>query len=182
MYIEMISVSNLNRERNMKDKVSNRYVKQILFVLLTVSLCKVSFADNKMDKTMNSEQAKALNTITSMTAAFHQKDMAGVMASYENGGAVMFEPGNAIRDPEVIQQMFAGFFQINPNFTYPKGHEVYIANDIALHIAPWVMTGKAPDDTEISKNGLSVAVLRKQANGDWLMVLDNPNGQALLEQ
>jgi len=131
---------------------------------------------------MNSEESKALNTITSMTTAFHHQDMAGIMASYENGGAVMFEPGKAISDPEIIKKMFAGFFQINPNFTYPKGHEVYIANDIALHIAPWEMTGKMPDGTEIQKKGLSVAVLRKQTNGDWLMVLDNPNGQALMEQ
>ncbi|OUR59572.1 hypothetical protein A9Q74_17535 [Colwellia sp. 39_35_sub15_T18] len=166
----------------MKDKKINRYLKQSLFVLLIVGLCNVSLADNIKDKILNSEQSKALNTIKSMTAAFHQKDMRGIMASYENGGAIMFEPGKAITDPDVIQKMFEGFFQINANFTYPKGHEVYIANDIALHIAPWVMTGNTPDGTELSESGLSIAVLRKQTNGDWLMVLDNPNGQALMEQ
>jgi len=166
----------------MKNIVTKRHLRQSLFVLLTVGLCNVSFANNIMDNTMNLEESKALNTITSMTTAFHQQDMARIMASYESGGAVMFEPGKAISDPEIIKQMFAGFFKINPNFTYPKGHEVYIANDIALHIAPWEMTGKAPDGTEIEKNGLSVAVLRKQVNGDWLMVLDNPNGQVLMEQ
>jgi len=166
----------------MKDKKINRYLKQSLFVLLTVGLCNVSLANNIKDKILNSEQTKALNTIKSMTAAFHQKDMEGIMGSYEQGGAVIFEPGKAITDPEVIQQMFGGFFQINPNFIYPKGHEVYIATDIALHIAPWVMTGSSSDGAEISESGLSIAVLRKQVNGDWLMVLDNPNGQALMEQ
>jgi len=166
----------------MKDKIINRYLKQSLIVLLAVGLCNVSLADNIKDSILNSEQNNALDTIKSMTAAFHQKDMKGVMASYEKGGAVMFEPGKAITEPAMIQKMFEGFFQINPNFTYPKGHEVYIANDIALHIAPWVMTGKTPDGAELLQSGLSIAVLRKQTNGDWLMVLDNPNGQALMEQ
>jgi ketosteroid isomerase-like protein len=166
----------------MKNKVINRYLKQSLIVLLTVELCNVSLADNIKDNIMNSELNTPLETIKSMTATFHQKDIKGIMANYEKGAAVMFEAGNAITDREIIQKMFEGFFQINPNFTYPKGHEVYIANDIALHIAPWVMTGKTPDGTELLKSGLSIAVLRKQTNGEWLIVLDNPNGQALMEQ
>lgn len=182
MYVELTYVLNLIRERNMKDKGINHYLKQSLLVLLIAGLSNISLANNIKDTVLNSEQTNALNTIKLMTAAFHQKDMEGIMASYESGGAVMFEPDKAITDPEAIQQMFAGFFQINPNFTYPKGHQVYIANDIALHIAPWVMTGMTPDGTKLSESGLSIAVLRKQLNGDWLMVLDNPNGQALMEQ
>jgi ketosteroid isomerase-like protein len=50
-----------------------------------------------------------------------------------------------------------------------------------MHVAPWVMIGQAPDGTEVSQQGLSVAVLRKQADGRWLMVLDNPNAQALMD-
>lgn len=130
---------------------------------------------------MNPEQIKALSTIETMTAAFHQKDINAVLSSYEKGAAVMFEPGSPVSDTELLKQMFQGAFQINPEFSYPKGHEVYISNDIALHIAPWVMTGTAPDGTAVSNSGLSVAVLRKQADGHWLMVLDNPNGQALMD-
>jgi ketosteroid isomerase-like protein len=44
------------------------------------------------------------------------------------------------------------------------------------------MIGKTPDGTDIEQKGLSVAILRKQENGDWLMVLDNPNSQALMSQ
>jgi ketosteroid isomerase-like protein len=44
------------------------------------------------------------------------------------------------------------------------------------------MTGTAPDGTPIRQSGLSVAVLRKQADGKWLMVFDNPFGQHLLDK
>ncbi|WGV98419.1 DUF4440 domain-containing protein [Vibrio sp. YMD68] len=130
---------------------------------------------------MNSEQNKVLNTVATMTSSFHKKDITGVLNSYEDGGAVVFEPGTPISDPKLLKEMFEGAFLINPQFDYPNGHEVYIVNDIALHIAPWVMYGTAPDDTQIKETGLSVAVLRKQANGQWLIVLDNPNGQALMD-
>jgi ketosteroid isomerase-like protein len=51
-----------------------------------------------------------------------------------------------------------------------------------MHFAPWTMTGKTPDGHEIKQSGLSVVVLRKQGNGKWLMVFDNPFGQHLMAQ
>ncbi len=53
-------------------------------------------------------------------------------------------------------------------------------HDLALHLAPWHMTGVGPDGTAVESHGLSVAVLRRQADGRWLMVLDQPYGDALL--
>jgi ketosteroid isomerase-like protein len=164
----------------MRSKRVNRYLKVTLLGLFTVGLCNISLANHHKDTAMSSDKNKVINVVQVMTEAFHKKDMNNIMASYEKGAAIMFEPGLAISDPEIIKKMFEGAFQINPEFTYPKGHEVYIANDIAMHIAPWVMIGKTPDGTDIEQTGLSVAILRKQVNGEWLMVLDNPNSQALM--
>jgi ketosteroid isomerase-like protein len=163
-------------------KRTRSYLKITLLALLTLSFNNISIAKDQKDITMNNDINNVISTIEKMTEAFHQKNMDSILASYEIGGAIMFEPGTAISDPNMIKQMFEGAFQINPNFTYTNGHEVYIANDIAMHIAPWVMKGTAPDGTNIEKSGLSVAVLRKQENGDWLMVLDNPNTQAMMQQ
>jgi len=66
-------------------------------------------------------------------------------------------------------------------WVYRIATEVFASGDIALHIAPWKMTGQAPDGTPFDQNGLSVAVFRRQADGAWKMVIDNPNGDALLE-
>ena len=43
------------------------------------------------------------------------------------------------------------------------------------------MRATAPDGTKIQERGLSVAVLRRQPDGQWLMVIDNPHGQHLLD-
>lgn len=150
-------------------------------VLLVTSLLSISIAVSKETKIMNEEESNVLGTVEAMTSAFHKKDIDGVLTSYEGGAAIMFEPGTKISDPAVIRQMFEGAFQINPAYSYPQGHEVYVSNDIALHIAPWVMEGTAPDGSNIEQSGLSVAVLRKQKNGMWLLVIDNPHGQRLMK-
>lgn len=147
------------------------------FILLATSLLSSSVAAGEERKTMNQEESKVLETIEAMTSAFQEKDIKGVLTAYEDGAAVMFEPGTKISDPAALREMFEGAFQLNPKFSYPKGHEVYISNNIALHIAPWVMEGKAPDGANIKQSGLSIAVLRKQEDGRWLLVLDNPHGQ-----
>ena len=153
-----------------------------VIVLVLSGLLTSFMAASKESKTEMTPNHQVLHTIQTMTSAFHKKDIKGVINSYEEDVAVMFEPGQAVSDPVIIKKMFEGAFQINPKFNYPNGHEVYIANNIALHIAPWVMTGKAPDGTSIKQSGLSVAVLRKQESGKWLMVLDNPHGQQLLDK
>jgi ketosteroid isomerase-like protein len=161
--------------------IIERGKKTALLILLSSCLWTTSQADGIKENLMNSDKNQALQTVEMMTAAFHNKDIRGVLSHYEKGAAIMFEAGSPITDPEILKQMFEGAFQINPTFEYAKGHEVYVANDIALHIAPWKMKGTAPDGSTISDSGLSVAVLRKQADGRWLMVLDNPNSQALMD-
>lgn len=71
---------------------------------------------------------------------------------------------------------FTQFAAMNPKFTF-TGHEIYISGNIATHIAPWTMVGQMPDGTKIEQSGLSVVVLRQQADGSWLMIQDNPSGQ-----
>lgn len=129
---------------------------------------------------MNQTEKNVYSTIENMTDAFHKGDIKGVMGSYEAQATVVFEPNKPASDMDQIRQMFEGAFQMNPAFAY-SGHDVIVTGDIALHIAPWQMKGKAPNGTEIVQSGLSVAVLRQQPDGSWRMVIDNPHGQILME-
>lgn len=129
---------------------------------------------------MTQEQNEVLSTILAMTEFFHKKDIAGVMSSYEANAVIVFEPGKPVSDRAAVIAGFNGFFALNPKFTY-SGHEVFVNGDLAMHFAPWTMTGKTPDGKEVGQAGLSVVVLRKQPDGKWLMVFDNPFGQHLLD-
>ena len=128
---------------------------------------------------MTEDQTKVLDAITTMTEAFQTGDIDRVMASYESQATVLFEPQSPVSDPAALNAMFTGMAAINPIFTYGS-HEVIVQGDIALHLSPWTMQATTPDGQQMTQSGLSVAVLRKQPNGDWLMVIDNPHGQISL--
>ncbi len=130
-------------------------------------------------ESMTDAQKNVLEVVERMTEAFQKGDIEGVMRTYEESAVVVFDPESPTSDPAVLRQMFQGAFSMKPDFQY-SGHEVVIAGDIAVHLAPYQMKGKTPDGAEILQAGLSVAVLRKQADGGWLMVIDNPHGERLL--
>ncbi|MBV1860055.1 MAG: nuclear transport factor 2 family protein, partial [Nannocystaceae bacterium] len=130
--------------------------------------------------TTSPEQA-VLHAVETMTAAFHAKDIDGVMASYADGATIVFEPGVSIQDPAAQREAFQGFFSMTPQFTY-SGHEVVVSGIRAVHLAPWTMRGTQPDGQAVEMKGLSVAVLERQPDGRWLMVIDNPFGDQLLNR
>ncbi len=150
-------------------------------ILITLSFISIAIANNMEGNEMSIAEKNVLGTIENMTASFHRGDIEGVMKSYESNATVVFEPGKPISDPTVLREMFKGAFTLNPKFTY-SGHEVFVSVDIAVHLAPWTMKGKAPDGSVIEQSGLSVAVLRRQSDGEWLMVIDNPHGQSLMKR
>jgi ketosteroid isomerase-like protein len=126
-------------------------------------------------------KAAILSTIDAMTTAFHQGDIDGIMQTYEPGAVVVGEPGTPISGTPALRALFAGFIAAKARFTF-LGHEVIQAEDLALHLTPWRMAGVAPDGTAVEASGLSVAVLRRQPDGRWLMVIDDPFGDTLLKE
>jgi uncharacterized protein (TIGR02246 family) len=122
-----------------------------------------------------------VSTILTMTDAFQKGDIPAILRTYEPAAVVVSEPGKPLSGEAALGAMFAAFIALKPEFTY-AGHDVVIAEDLALHLAPWQMNGVAPDGTVVRQRGLSVAVLRRQPDGRWLMVIDQPYGDALLNQ
>ena len=144
---------------------------------LAVSLPHTLTAEGK---TMTEDQTNVLAAISHMTQSFMGKDIAAVMGSYEPEATVVFEPDAPVSDRAALEQMFTGMSGVDPKFEYPGGHEVIVNGDIAVHIAPWSMTGQTPDGQALAQEGLSIAVLRRQSDGSWKMVIDNPHGGRLL--
>lgn len=127
------------------------------------------------------QKAQIVSTINEMTSAFHEGDVDRIMRTYEPGAVVLGEPGAPVSGTPALRAMFAGFIAVKARFTF-FGHEVIQADDIGLHLTPWRMDGTAPDGTAVTASGLSVAVLRRQPDGRWLMVIDNPFGDSILNE
>lgn len=125
-----------------------------------------------------SSETAVVDTIEQMTRAFESGDIEHVMRAYDDGAVIAFEPGKPVADRSTIRETFQQWFALNPHFDY-AGHEVFVSGDLALHVAPWHMTGTTADGTPMEQTGLTVAVLRR-VDGRWLLAIDNPHGQRLL--
>lgn len=151
-------------------------------VVAAVLISNISIpAQSEEAQTMTKDQQTVLSVINHMTSSFHAGDIDAVMKTYEARQSIAFEPGNPVSDAAIARQAFQQFSEMAPEFTY-QGHEVIVEGDLAVHIAPWRMTAKGADGTDMSASGLSVAVLRRQSDGSWKMVIDNPYGNRLLAE
>jgi ketosteroid isomerase-like protein len=128
---------------------------------------------------MSPEARAVIEAVEKLTTAFQNSDLDGVMTTYERPAAIAFEPGQCVGDEARIRGMFAQWFALKPRFQY-SGHDVLIAGDLALHVAPWHMRGTLPGGEPVERDGLSLAVLRRAPSGEWRIVIDNPHGQRLL--
>ncbi len=149
-------------------------------IILTGLILATSAAYSEERTQMTEEEKTVLATIKSMTSSLEKGDIDGIMSTYRDVAAIMFEPGQAVTDPAIARQIFSQMAAAKPEVTY-AGHEVYVSGDTAIHISPWSMKGTAPDGSKIEQGGLSIAVLRLQSDGTWKMVIDNPYGARLQE-
>jgi uncharacterized protein (TIGR02246 family) len=118
-------------------------------------------------------------TIDTMTAAFAAHDIDGILATYEPGAVVVGEPGRPVSGETALRALFAAFIALDPTFTFFR-HEIVQAGDIAVHLNTWRLDGRGPDGAPIEQKGLSIAVLRRQPDGRWLMAIDHPFGDTIL--
>jgi len=151
---------------------------RFVFFVLTTALLQAQ-NQKPMKNKFTPDQNQVLHVVEQMTTAFHNKNLEAVMATYASNALVIFEPEKPISDHNILRTMFTQAFTINPQFTY-SGHEVFINGNLATHFAPWTMTGVAPDGSTITQSGLSVALLKKQENGKWLIIFDNPHSDFLM--
>ncbi len=158
-------------------------LKAGLTLLITFFMTKVGaqISPENLQEDFTEEQRKVMKTIMKMTSSFAEKDINGVMETYEEESTIIFEPGMPVRDRNTQRELFMGFISMDPEFQYGE-HEVFINGDVAIHLTPWSMIGKTPDGTQMKVGGLSIAVLRKQQDGEWLMIFDDPYGSHLLEK
>lgn len=132
-------------------------------------------------QTLSADHAAAQALVETMTTAFQNGNIDAVMQSYTPEAVVLFEPGTPVSGAGALRGAFGEMAALKPVFAY-SGHEVVVAGDTAVHFAPWTMHATLPDGSEITQSGLSVAVMRKQADGSWRMVIDNPHGAHLMGQ
>lgn len=102
-------------------------------------------------------------------------DIDAAIALFEPGASVVSEPGkDAITGIDAIRGVVEAFASMKATLKMDV-KQVIQSGDLALLHSEWSLTGgTGPDGSAVNMGGKSAEVVRRQPDGTWLLVIDNP--------
>lgn len=74
-----------------------------------------------------------------------------------------------------LREALGGFLAMSPQLKV-NAEKTLRSGDTALVVGNWTFKGRDADGHDIDASGRYADVVRRQPNGNWLFVIDNPNG------
>jgi uncharacterized protein (TIGR02246 family) len=123
-----------------------------------------------MSKRMTPEEV-----LSSVVEGINTGNMDSLMTLYEADACFATQPGQLAKSPESVRQSLRNFIDLKGKLDL-KVKRVLQASDLALVTTEWSFNGTGPDSNPVNIASKSADVLRKQADGTWRFVIDNPWG------
>lgn len=102
-------------------------------------------------------------------------DIDGALSLYEADSTFSPHPGKVITGLDLIRGALEEFAALNPTMKLDPPN-VLEADGIALVIGKWRLTGTQPGGAAIEMGGCGTDVMRRQSDGSWKFLIDNPWG------
>lgn len=120
-----------------------------------------------------------LDTVNQLTQAINTGDLTRAVRLYEPDALLVVRPGQVARGWAQLHEALAGFLALRATLT-SEAQLVLEAGDLALYLGRWTLRGTDPAGAPVVLNGESTDILRRQADGRWLIAIDDPWGTQLL--
>jgi uncharacterized protein (TIGR02246 family) len=104
----------------------------------------------------------------------NEGDVEGALELYEPDAAFVPEPGTTVTGKEQIREALQRFAALEPQLT-GEIQGVREGGDVALVLNRWHLDGRGPDGP-VEMSGTSADVLRRQPDGSWRVLIDDPWG------
>jgi ketosteroid isomerase-like protein len=101
------------------------------------------------------------------------RDLDGMLALYEDTATFVGPDGVSASGKQEIRVRLEGLLAMKPQISASDGN-VVIAGDLALMSNRWTMRLGVLDSDAPGVDGRSTEVARRQKDGGWLYVIDNP--------
>ena len=89
----------------------------------------------------------------------------------------MAKSGRVARGTEELREVYRITFASKPTIKVDLGEIICAGeDDLALVIGRWEFTAQTPVGETKAWSGTYTDIVRKQPDGTWKLVLDNPNG------
>jgi len=113
--------------------------------------------------------------LASIVDGINTGNLDSLMPLYESQAAFATQTGTLNHGLPGVREALAGFIAMKGTLDL-KVTRVLEASDLALVTAVWSFTGTGPDGKPVKLAAKSADVLRRQADGSWRFVIDNPWG------
>jgi uncharacterized protein (TIGR02246 family) len=111
------------------------------------------------------------------TTTFNAGDLDGLMALYEPDASLAPAPGETVSGTDAIRSALTGFLALRGQMTITT-LRIVPSEDVALLHGTWTLIGTDPDGKAVELKGRNTEVLRRQQDGSWRFIIDNPFGDA----
>jgi uncharacterized protein (TIGR02246 family) len=108
-------------------------------------------------------------------SALGRGDVDGAMALYDPEAVLAPRPGGQVIGLEAIRAALEQFVALKPRLT-GEITKVLTANGVALVMNRWRLTGTQPDGMPVELSGHSADVVRRDGDGGWRILIDDPWG------
>ena len=105
--------------------------------------------------------------------AFNRHDLEALVALYEPG-AVMAGAGGPVQGPDAIREYYRRALATRPSIDV-QTLGVNVAGDLAMLHGKWILQATGPDGSAIRMEGRNTETARRQPDGRWLFLIDNPS-------
>ena len=105
--------------------------------------------------------------------AFSAHDLDALVALYEPDAVLVPQQGQTVTGRDAIRETLKGFLTLCGEFR-SEVKSVVQTGDLALVRSDWSLVGTAPGGCPVDLSGCGVAIVRRQPDGSWLFVIDNP--------
>jgi uncharacterized protein (TIGR02246 family) len=109
--------------------------------------------------------------------AIKRKDLEAAVALYEPNAAFVLDSGEIVTGRAAIREALKAWIALEDvRFTTEIKAIPSADGNLAMLRGSWSATAKGPDGNPVTFTGKNVEVVRRQADGTWLFVIDNPRG------
>jgi ketosteroid isomerase-like protein len=112
--------------------------------------------------------------------AFNHGDLEAVLSFYEDAAVIVTDPGGStVRGSAEIRAFFESAIRSGGS-ARQLNTRVIEADGVALFLSRWTLQAGGPDAGASPRTFIATSVFRKQPDGGWKLLIDNPCGPLLL--